>query len=64
MMKARSLVALIGLALVTASPCLAADRVRIGKPEPTGFDFSPVEVGIETGIFAKHNIDAESIAFG
>jgi NitT/TauT family transport system substrate-binding protein len=63
-MRTRILAALAGLAFLAAAPCLAADKLRIGKPEPTGFDFAPVEVGIETGIFAKHNIEAESIAFG
>jgi len=63
-MTTRLLAALIGLTFLAAAPCLAADKLRIGKPEPTGFDFAPVEVGIETGIFAKNNIEAESIAFG
>jgi NitT/TauT family transport system substrate-binding protein len=42
----------------------AADRLRVGKPEATGFDFAVVEVGIEVGIFKKHDIDVESVAFG
>ena len=63
-MKARILVTLIGVAFLAAAPCFAADKLRIGKPEATGFDFTPVEIGIETGIFAKSNIEAESIAFG
>src|ERR1700760_2763059 len=63
-MTARILAALIGVTFLAAAPCFAADKLRIGKPEATGFDFAPVEVGIETGIFAKHDIDAESIAFG
>src|SRR5579871_6399426 len=55
---------LIALALVSAATARAADTLRVGKPEATGFDFAPVEIGIETGIFAKRGIEAESIAFG
>lgn len=60
----RGCAVLVALAILAAAPSLAADKLRIGKPEATGFDFTPVEVGIETGIFAKSNIEAESIAFG
>jgi ABC-type nitrate/sulfonate/bicarbonate transport system substrate-binding protein len=47
-----------------AGTALAADKVRVGKPEAKPFQFAPVEVGIETGIFAKHGIEVESIGFG
>jgi ABC-type nitrate/sulfonate/bicarbonate transport system substrate-binding protein len=56
--------AAIVISLASTIAAQAADKLRIGKPEATGFDFAPVEVGIEMGIFAKHNIEAESIAFG
>ncbi len=58
------LVALLGPWVLSPAQSSAADKLRVGKPEPTGFDFSPVEVGIETGIFPKYGIDAESVAFG
>jgi len=61
---ARGCAVVVALAVLAALPSRAADKLRIGKPEPTGFDFTPVEVGIATGIFAKHGIEAESIAFG
>jgi NitT/TauT family transport system substrate-binding protein len=41
-----------------------ADHLRIGKPEARAFDFTPVEIGSENGIFAKYGIEAESIGFG
>ena len=36
-----------------ASVALAADRVRVGKAVPFAWTFTPIDVGIETGIFAK-----------
>jgi ABC-type nitrate/sulfonate/bicarbonate transport system substrate-binding protein len=54
----------IALALVAASPAFAADHLRIGKPEARAFDFTPVEIGSENGIFAKYGIETESIGFG
>jgi NitT/TauT family transport system substrate-binding protein len=42
----------------------AADKVRVGKPEVKPFQFAPVEIGIETWIFAKNGIEVESIGFG
>lgn len=64
MKRVRLAAAAVAGFLIVAAHAQAADKLRIGKPEPTGFDFAPVEVGIESGIFAKHNIDAQSIAFG
>jgi len=58
----------IGAALLLlpalSSAVFAADKVRIGKPEARPFQFAPVEIGIETGIFLQHGIEAESIGFG
>jgi NitT/TauT family transport system substrate-binding protein len=47
------------LSLMALGPCdaAAADKVVVGKSSPTAFSFTPVEIGIETGIFAKHGID-------
>ena len=38
--------------------------MRIGKPQAGAFQFVPVDVGIETGIFKKHGIDVQSSDFG
>jgi ABC-type nitrate/sulfonate/bicarbonate transport system substrate-binding protein len=57
--------AVIGLVLLlTASAADAADHLRIGKPEARAFDFTPVEIGSENGIFVKYGIETESIGFG
>jgi ABC-type nitrate/sulfonate/bicarbonate transport system substrate-binding protein len=42
----------------------AADALHVGKPEATGFDFSVVDVGIQAGVFKKHGLDVEEVAFG
>ena len=46
-----------------ASPALADEKIRAGTPEPTAFVFSPVTVGIESGIFKKYGLDVERIDF-
>ena len=50
-------------ALAAAVPARAQDKLRVGTPEPTAFVFSPVDVGIETGIFQKHGLAVERIDF-
>jgi ABC-type nitrate/sulfonate/bicarbonate transport system substrate-binding protein len=53
--------ALLGFCFV--SQVEAQEKIRIGKPEATGFIFSAADIGIEKGIFAKHALQAETIAF-
>jgi len=50
--------------LLAAGAAAATDRLRVGKPEARAFDFVPVEIGTEKGIFARHDIELETIAFG
>jgi ABC-type nitrate/sulfonate/bicarbonate transport system substrate-binding protein len=38
--------------------------VRVGKPQTGTFQFIPIDIGIETGIFKKHGLDVESSDFG
>jgi len=64
MLISRRVAASIALALVAASPAFAVDHLRIGKPEARAFDFTPVEIGSENGIFVKYGIETESIGFG
>ena len=52
---------LLGATLATTTQ--AADKVRVGKAVGTAWIFTPVEVGVQQGIFAKYGIDAESAAF-
>ena len=43
-----------------ASPGFAADTINVGKGGPQAFQFSPVDIGMEEGIFQKHGIEAKS----
>ncbi|HUK60188.1 MAG TPA: ABC transporter substrate-binding protein [Stellaceae bacterium] len=54
---------ILTLAALAAVSARADDKLRVGTPEPTAFVFSPVDVGIETGIFKKHGLDAERVDF-
>jgi len=42
----------------------AQTKLRIGQPQVGTFQFMPLQVGSETGIFKKHGIDLEVISFG
>src|SRR5712672_2099727 len=45
------------------SPASATETLRVGKAVPEAFSFVPLDVGMHQGIFAKHGLDIESIAF-
>jgi ABC-type nitrate/sulfonate/bicarbonate transport system substrate-binding protein len=51
------------IALMVA-PASAAEKLRVGKAVPFAWTFTPIEVGIETGIFAKQGVELEVSAFG
>ena len=53
---------LLSLALAAASAS-AADKLRVGKGFPSLFQFTPLDVGIEKGIFAKHGLEVEATSF-
>src|SRR5262245_454558 len=56
---------LVAAALMTlAAAAQAQTKVRIGKPQAGAFQFVPVDVGIEVGIFKRHGLDVESSDFG
>jgi NitT/TauT family transport system substrate-binding protein len=46
-----------------ASTALAADKVRVGKAVPFAWTFTPIDVGIETGTFAKHGLELTVTGF-
>ena len=50
-------------AVVTATPSLAEDALRVGKAQAQPFTFAPLDIGIEEGIFKKHNLEIEATAF-
>src|SRR5262249_34589506 len=41
----------------------AGDRVRVGKAVPFAWTFTPIDVGIAVGIFAKHGLELEVTGF-
>jgi ABC-type nitrate/sulfonate/bicarbonate transport system substrate-binding protein len=46
-----------------ASAAAAADRVRVGKAVPFAWTFTPIDVGIEVGTFAKQGLELEVTGF-
>ncbi len=50
-----------GIALGLAGRANAADHLRVAKPAAIGFGFSLLDVGIAAGIFARDDLDIESI---
>jgi NitT/TauT family transport system substrate-binding protein len=56
--------ALLALGVATGTSAQAQTKVRVGQPQAGTFQFVPLQVGAEAGIFAKHGIDLEVISFG
>jgi NitT/TauT family transport system substrate-binding protein len=54
---------LVAAAVVAASAAPAADEVRVGKSVSQPFAFAPVEIGAAEGIWAKHDLDVETVIF-
>ena len=48
---------------IFAMPAQALEKLRVGKAVPEAFSFTPLDIGIKTGIFAKNGLEIESIAF-
>ena len=42
----------------------ATTKVRVGKAIGEAFSFTPLDIGIETGIFKKHGLEIEKYDFG
>jgi ABC-type nitrate/sulfonate/bicarbonate transport system substrate-binding protein len=59
------LAALAAAALLAIAPLAAADEsLKVGKSVPQAFGFTPLNIGIEKGIFKKHGLDVEAVDFG
>ena len=50
------------LAVLVAAPAGAAEKLRVVKAVAFAWTFTPLDVGIQTGIFAKHGLDVEASA--
>jgi NitT/TauT family transport system substrate-binding protein len=51
------------LAFAGALDAGAQEKLRVGKGFPSLFQFTPLDVGIETGIFKKHGVEVEASSF-
>src|SRR6476620_11650146 len=56
--------AALALSIAFGPSALAQTKVRVGQPQVGTFQFVPLQVGIEAGVFRKHKIDLEVISFG
>jgi len=45
------------------SKASADDTLRVGKAVPEAFSFTPLDIGIQTGIFKKYGLDIQETAF-
>lgn len=64
MLNWRTLAGLAAMAALVLAPQAQADtKVRVGQPQAGTFQFVPLQVGIETGIFKKHGIEVEVSSF-
>src|SRR5215475_8859463 len=64
MERRRKAAVLVALSLTLgASSAAAVEKLRVGRAVPQAFSFVPVDVGIKHGIFKKHGLEIESIAF-
>ena len=50
------------LAVAMLSPAHANEKLRVAKVVPFAWAFTPLDIGIQAGIFAKHGLDIEESA--
>jgi len=55
---------LIVSAVLLVTPAGAVEKLRVGKAVPFAWTFTPVDVGIATGEFAKQGLELEVSGFG
>jgi ABC-type nitrate/sulfonate/bicarbonate transport system substrate-binding protein len=54
---------ILAAAVSLASAACAADNIRVGKAVPFAWTFTPIDVGVATGIFAKHGLELTVTGF-
>jgi NitT/TauT family transport system substrate-binding protein len=64
MSRACLVAAALAVGVVAGPPAHAQTRVRLGQPQVGTFQFVPLQVGTEAGIFKQHGVDLEIISFG
>ena len=48
------------LVMLLVAPAHAAEKLRVGKAVAFAWTFTPLDIGIQTGIFAKHGLEIEA----
>jgi len=62
--RAFSLASAVALTLVLlGSGAAAAEKLRVGKAVAEAFSFAPLDIGMRKGIFARHGLEIEAVAF-
>jgi NitT/TauT family transport system substrate-binding protein len=64
MSRTALIVTALAFSLVLGQPACAQMKVRVGQPQAGTFQFVPLQVGAEAGIFNKHNVDLDVVSFG
>ena len=64
MLRSRLAAIAFVVGVVGVPPAQAQTKVRIGQPQVGTFQFVPLQVGGEAGIFKKHGVELEIISFG
>ena len=55
----RAILVFAALGFCSLLPSAAAEKLRVGKAVTGAFTFTPLDVGIEAGIFKRHGIEVE-----
>ena len=63
-MLCRILLAAALAGLASSQAAYALDTIRVGKSVPIAWTFTPLDIGVETGIWAKHGLKVEITSFG
>ena len=58
----RQLFAAVTLLAALAAPAMAAESLRVAKVVPFAWSFTPLDIGMQTGIFAKYGLNIEESA--
>jgi NitT/TauT family transport system substrate-binding protein len=61
---AAAIIALGAAAPGLIAPARADEALKVGKSVPQAFGFTPLNIGVETGIFKKNGVDVEPVDFG
>jgi ABC-type nitrate/sulfonate/bicarbonate transport system substrate-binding protein len=62
--RALRVLAALLFASALAAEASAEDTLKVGKAVPNAFSFTPLDVGMQTGIFARHGLKIESYGMG